>query len=84
MVLERALSRDKLVLCEDKDFGELVIRQNLPTAGVVLLRLKGFVRREALARFEQVYLKHREHFANQLTVVSRSTVRFRKLKDLST
>jgi predicted nuclease of predicted toxin-antitoxin system len=39
-VLSRACSEIRLLLTEDKDFGELVIRRKLPVPGIVLLRVQ--------------------------------------------
>src|SRR4051812_43324437 len=41
VVLARANERNALLVTADKDFGELVFRQNLVNHGVVLLRLAG-------------------------------------------
>ncbi|MGA8756209.1 MAG: DUF5615 family PIN-like protein [Stellaceae bacterium] len=38
-VLERASKEDRLLLTEDKDFGELVFRSRQPAPGVVLIRI---------------------------------------------
>lgn len=37
-ILERAYGDNRIVLTEDKDFGELVYRFQLPARGVILLR----------------------------------------------
>jgi predicted nuclease of predicted toxin-antitoxin system len=38
-VMERAHSEQRLLLTEDKDFGDLVFRQGRPVPGIVLLRI---------------------------------------------
>jgi predicted nuclease of predicted toxin-antitoxin system len=43
-LLALALRLGAVILTEDTDFGELVIRERLPSAGVVLLRLSGLAR----------------------------------------
>jgi predicted nuclease of predicted toxin-antitoxin system len=40
-ILDLANRRDALLVTDDKDFGELVYRQGLTTAGVLLVRLAG-------------------------------------------
>ncbi len=40
-VLELAHKQNALLITEDKDFGELVIRLKLPHFGILLLRMKG-------------------------------------------
>jgi predicted nuclease of predicted toxin-antitoxin system len=37
--LEKARNEQRILLTDDKDFGELVFRKKLPSAGVILLRL---------------------------------------------
>ena len=38
VILDRAYSEDRILLTEDKDFGELVYRLGRPARGIVLLR----------------------------------------------
>ena len=40
-VLSRAMRDGRVLLTDDKDFGELVVREGRPHRGVVLLRLAG-------------------------------------------
>ena len=37
--LDKARTEERILVTDDKDFGELVFRRKLPSAGVVLLRL---------------------------------------------
>lgn len=37
-ILRRARAEDRIVITDDKDFGELVLRKGLANAGVLLLR----------------------------------------------
>ncbi len=39
-ILQAALDSDSILLPFDRDFGELVFRRRLPTAGIVLFRLR--------------------------------------------
>jgi predicted nuclease of predicted toxin-antitoxin system len=39
-ILEKAFREERIVITNDKDFGELVYRQGLDHAGVILLRLE--------------------------------------------
>ena len=41
-VLNIAFDQNALLLTEDKDFGELVVRLRLPHRGILLIRLGGF------------------------------------------
>ena len=39
-ILERAEEEKRILVTNDKDFGELIFRYNKPSSGVILLRLK--------------------------------------------
>jgi predicted nuclease of predicted toxin-antitoxin system len=78
-VLRRAHEENRLLLTEDKDFGELVIRQARPVAGVMLLRiaperrsLKGMRLKAAIDRFGDALI-------GRYTVVEETRFRFRPL-----
>lgn len=77
-VLTRANERQALLVTEDKDFGELVFRQQLVHAGVVLVRLAG---QPAMAKGESLCTVLREHGGEMIrafTVVSPGVVRIRR------
>lgn len=77
-VLARANERQALLVTEDKDFGELVFRQGLVHAGVVLVRLAG-LRTTVKADFLCNALKeHGEQMAGAFTVLSPGAVRIRQ------
>lgn len=46
IVLDMALNGQRIVLTEDKDFGQLVVAQRLPSAGVILIRFPNQFRSE--------------------------------------
>src|SRR6266478_3220435 len=50
-----AYSEGRLILTSDKDFGELVFRDNLNCHGLVLLRLDELSTAEGLARLQAVW-----------------------------
>ena len=78
-VLALALAQSATVLTEDNDFGDLVIRQHLPSAGVLLLRLSGMVRTQQPDYVAQTVAAHAATIPNSFTVVTRSSVRTRSL-----
>lgn len=45
-ILERAEKEQRIVLTLDKDFGELVFRENKPHSGVILCRVQGLQAKE--------------------------------------
>jgi predicted nuclease of predicted toxin-antitoxin system len=69
----------RIVLTNDKDFGELAVRSGLPAScGVILLRLKGLTPDEVVERTLEA-IGSRDDWAGHFAVVSRQRIRMRKL-----
>jgi len=79
VVLRQAYREERVLLTEDKDFGELVFRQRLVAHGVVLLRLAGVSPQDKASIVLSVIRDHDNELANAFTVVTRSGLRIRKL-----
>jgi predicted nuclease of predicted toxin-antitoxin system len=78
VVLSKSTDSNALLLTTDKDFGELVFRQQQVTAGVVLIRLSGL---SVEAKQDLVSAASREHeseLRDAFTVISPGTVRIRR------
>ena len=79
-VLDLANTRRALLLTSDKDFGELVYRQRLVTAGVVLLRLAG-LSSEHKAEIVATVLRQREReLSRAFTVIAPGSIRIRRVE----
>jgi len=77
-VLQQANDDEAVLMTADKDFGELVYRQRLVHAGVILLRLAG-VTPAAKANIVATTLKdHGPQLVGAFSVISQSTVRIRR------
>ncbi len=77
-VLEHANSRSAILLTADKDFGELVFRQNRVHGGVVLVRLFGMLA-EIKAEIVADTLRNRAaELPGAFTVISPGIVRIRR------
>lgn len=78
-VLEHAVRESRVLLTDDKDFGELVVREGRPHCGVVLLRLHGMVPAERAALVSGVFATLFEELRGGFAVVDRDGgVRIRK------
>src|SRR5436305_14025271 len=76
-VLKIARSEQRILITNDKDFGELVFRYHHPHTGVILLRLKRVpfqMKQERLAEVISTYKHALRHFL----IVTLYTVRIRK------
>jgi predicted nuclease of predicted toxin-antitoxin system len=80
-VLALARESEVLLLTSDKDFGELVFRQRLASAGVVLLRLHGLPAASKVTIVITALTAHGLEMAGAFTVVSPGLLRIRPLEE---
>ena len=77
-VLQQADTRSAVLLTADKDFGELVFRQGLVHAGVVLLRLAGLANVTKPEVVAEVFRDRAAELIGAFSVVSPGQVRIRR------
>jgi predicted nuclease of predicted toxin-antitoxin system len=77
-VLQKANTRNALLLTEDKDFGELVYRLGRVHAGIVLIRLAGLASAAKAETVAKVLQDHATELVGAFTVISPGGVRIRK------
>ena len=75
-VLATALREDRILLTSDKDFGYLVIYQQLPHCGIVLLRLPRTPIRELPRLVLDVVRTYQHRLTGAMMVVTEDRVRF--------
>jgi len=75
-VINRAFSENRILVSNDKDFGEKVYREQRPHRGLVLLRLEDERAETKIAVMRQLLDNHAERLADQFVVVTETTVRF--------
>lgn len=88
-VLAQAYHARRILITDDRDFGELVFRLRQPHAGVIYLRLDPTVNLQVKIDRLAYVLDHYHHQLDQFLVVTRTTVRtgqpaggpLRRLKD---
>lgn len=78
-VIALAAAEKRILITEDKDFGELVFRQGVSVPGLVLLRLTTTDPRRKAERLVGVVAAHAERLIGQHVVVLDSNVRTRPL-----
>ena len=66
------------LITTDKDFGELVFRQNRAASGVVLIRLGGLTNQAKAASVSTAIRKHADAIVGSFMVVSPGRVRIRR------
>src|SRR5262249_10512416 len=74
-VLERAYSDKRILITEDRDFGELVYARCRPSSGVMLLRFHGRTRHGMPATVVEAITRLGSRLLNAFTVVEPGRVR---------
>jgi len=77
-VLAIAKSEQRILLTNDRDFGELIFRQHLSHSGVLFFRLKGATLQMKLHRLSEVLTQYADQLHHFL-VITQQRVRIRKI-----
>jgi predicted nuclease of predicted toxin-antitoxin system len=77
VVLAMANEAETLLLTCDKDFGELVYRQRLTTAGVLLIRLAGLTPETKARLVTDAVQAHLTEMLNAFSVITAGLLRIR-------
>lgn len=78
-VLQTAFREGRILLTEDKDFGELVYRLKKPAYGMILIRIDVLDRHRKWPRVEALIAKHQDRLPGHFVVVDLNKYRFRPL-----
>ncbi|MCP4105042.1 MAG: hypothetical protein GY749_05835 [Desulfobacteraceae bacterium] len=78
-VLQKAYLENRILLTEDKDFGELVYRLRKPARGIVLIRIPIEKRRLKWARLKKLINEKSEWLMGNFVVLDTEKFRFRPL-----
>jgi predicted nuclease of predicted toxin-antitoxin system len=79
-ILQMGVEQERILLTEDKDFGELVVRLRLPAHGVLLLRMNPADSTTKLARLREVLQDQTHRLVGFFVVVDEDKTRFRPLR----
>ena len=80
-VIDVAVSDARLLLTDDKDFGQLVFAHAEPSLGVVLLRYPSGARGEIGGDVVDLVAKYERRLVGSFVVVTPARVRFRRLPE---
>ena len=79
IVLQQAYREGRVLLTEDKDFGELVYHLKKPAAGIVLIRIPVEQRHTKWIRIKKLIECHGDRLPGHLVIVGAERFRFRPL-----
>ena len=77
-IIERANLENRILITNDKDFGEKIFRDNRPHTGVILLRLEDERAASKISAIEQLLANHSDQLNNNYIVVTKNRVRIAK------
>jgi predicted nuclease of predicted toxin-antitoxin system len=75
-VIQKALAEDRILVTNDKDFGEKVYRERRPHKGVVLLRLEDERASGKIETIRRLFERYSDRLAGAFVVVTETRVRF--------
>lgn len=75
-VFAKAASENWILITNDKEFGEKIIRERRPHRGAILLRLANERAVAKIAAIEKLLKLYAERLPNQFVVVTETRVRF--------
>jgi predicted nuclease of predicted toxin-antitoxin system len=78
-VLGAADAHDRILITEDRDFGEMIIRQRIGTRGVILLELYRLSNAAEAAAVAEAVAAHADKLLGSLVVVEPGRIRVRPL-----
>jgi len=78
-VLTEAYIEERILVTEDKDFGELVYRLKQPVRGVILIRMDVKERNMKWHRLKKLIIYHEKRLPGHFVVVDSNRFRFRPL-----
>lgn len=79
VVLEEAYTKGRILLTEDKDFGELVCRLRKPAVGIVLIRIDVEKRHLKWPRLKKLIDEYADRLPRHFVVLDDEKFRFRPL-----
>jgi len=77
-VLVYAEKENRILITNDKDFGELIFRLGMPSSGVILLRLKFDSHANRQKYVFKIINRFGQKLKNNFTVITESQIRTRK------
>lgn len=74
-VLEQASAEDRILITNDKDFGDKVYRDGFPHRGIVLLRLDDERAASKVAVLQKLLTSHADDLAERFVVATETSIR---------
>lgn len=74
-VLNLANQENRILITNDKDFGQLIFKERLPHKGIILFRLEDESLEAKMGRLKEVLSTHKDKLVNNFIVVAEIKIR---------
>jgi len=81
-ILYKALHEHRILVTMDKDFGDIVFRNNNDHCGIILLRLSNWQLQHKITCLENILLHYTNDIENNFIVVTEQSVRIVRMNKL--
>lgn len=78
-ILKIANKEKRIIITNDKGFGELIFYQKKKHQGVILFRLKGEDASSKISRLDTILKKFKRKLKEKFVVITQTKIRFRKM-----
>jgi len=78
ITLSIAYKESRIIITNDKDFGELIYKLQLPHKGIILIRLFEENYQSKEDKLKLILKKFKSKLQNTFTIVSKNKIRFKK------
>ncbi len=79
LILERGKNEQRIIITQDRDFCELVFRDQKPTYGIVLVRIPAPHRLKKADQFTKLVNEYLDQLPGAMTTVKINTIKIRPL-----
>ncbi|OGL41455.1 MAG: hypothetical protein A3C43_07005 [Candidatus Schekmanbacteria bacterium RIFCSPHIGHO2_02_FULL_38_11] len=81
-LIKIANTEKRIIITNDKDFGELIFLQKKVSIGVILLRVKGQISQEKVKLIGKLLRDYSNKLLNHFVVITKKRIRFVPLEDM--
>ncbi|MBI4686173.1 MAG: DUF5615 family PIN-like protein [Nitrospirae bacterium] len=81
-LLNLANKEKRILITNDKDFGELIFLQEKLSTGIILIRIKGQKTKEKLSLVKKLLKNYSHKLLNHFTVITEKKIRFIPLEGI--
>ncbi|MBI5220010.1 MAG: DUF5615 family PIN-like protein [Bacteroidia bacterium] len=79
-IIQKAFHEKRILITNDKDFGELVFKQNIPHAGIILLRLKDERTKNKITVLKNFFNTFHDNPENKFIIITDVAIRILNFK----